>query len=201
MIGFVQGEVISVSADEALIETPGIGYNVMITSQTASLMPSAGETVRLYTYLSVREDAMKLYGFLTMDELRLFKLLICVNGIGPKGAQGILAVMEPDTIRMAILSGDAKTIGKCPGVGPKTAQRIILDLKDKISVEEVLVSTVSGASSAGSAMPNSEDKNEAVEALVALGFSATESLRAVNKVDADGMNSSEIISAALKYIK
>jgi len=200
MIGFVQGEIVSVSADEVLIEAGGIGYNIMITAQTASLLPSAGESIRIYTYLSVREDAMKLYGFLTKDELDLFKLLICVNGIGPKGAMGILAVMDTDTVRMAILSGDAKTIGKCPGVGPKTAQRIILDLKDKIAVEDVLTSATQTVAAGNLSKTDNAVKNEAIEALVALGFSATEALRAVKKVDASGLDSSAVISEALKYM-
>lgn len=196
MISYIQGEISEISAESAVIDVGGVGYCVLISAKEASRMPSVGSVVRVYTYLSVREDAMKLYGFLTKEDLDFFKLLITVNKVGPKVAQDILSVMEPQDLRMAILSGDAKTIAKCPGVGPKTAQRIILDLKDKVDIEEAL-DIAAGVKEGGS--ENEEARGDAMEALIALGFPPAQCIKAVRAVEnADALTAEEIISAALK---
>ena len=136
MYSYIKGELAEVGTESITVEASGIGYCIYISNMAFSYLPSIGEDVKIYTYLYVREDAMIIYGFLDKDDLNVFKQLITVSGIGPKGALGILSVLSADDLRFAILSGDAKTISKAPGIGAKTAQRVILDLKDKMSLEE-----------------------------------------------------------------
>lgn len=201
MIGFVRGRLCDVNADGVLLDTNGIGYNIMISNRDSEKLPAVGEEVRLFTYMSVREDAIKLYGFLTKDDLEFFKLLIMVNGIGPKGAQGILSFMDVNSLRMAILAGDTKTIAKCPGVGTKTAQRIILDLKDKAEIDKALDYALNESTLQGESVSDNAAIKEAADALSALGFSPAESLAAVRKVEnAAAMDIEDIIKAALKFI-
>lgn len=198
MIGFLRGLVAAKSEDNLIIDVAGVGYNVMITAKTAQNLPTIGEETKVYTYLSVREDAMKLYGFADATELELFKLLIGVNGIGPKAGQAILGCMEPSELRFAILSGDAKTISKCPGIGAKTAQRVILDLKDKVDLEETFEHAIVASATKENV---SAAKSEAAEALAALGYSPTEALKAVKSVpNADDMDVESLLKAALKYL-
>ena len=136
MYAYIKGVLADVEEESVVVEAGGIGYRIYTTGQTFDYLPVVGEEVKLYTYLNVREDAMILYGFLTKDDLRVFKLLIGVNGIGPKGALAVLSVMTTDDLRFAVLGDDAKVIAKAPGIGAKTAQRVILELKDKLSLEE-----------------------------------------------------------------
>lgn len=201
MIGFVRGIVENVTEDNVVIDVNGIGYNVHVSADTASKMPSFGEEAKLYTYTSVREDAIWLYGFLTRKDLEIFKKCITVSGIGPKGALSILSVMDADTLRYAISAGDKKAISKAPGVGPKMAERLILELKDKIAYDDDLIdreieSTAGRTSLASSDVPQIK---EAVEALVALGYGQTESLKAVSSIpDIESMDSGAVLKAALK---
>ncbi|WP_035766022.1 Holliday junction branch migration protein RuvA [Butyrivibrio sp. NC2002] len=181
MIAFVNGILDMTDGQSCVIDVQGVGYNVNISGYTADRLPGIGEIVKLYTYLSVREDAMSLYGFLSRDELDFFKMLISVSGIGPKVGQAILSVMTPDDLRFAILAGDSKSISKAPGVGKKTAERLVLELHDKISAEDI-----TGADFGGDGLSGSSEKegaqSEALEALVALGYSASEASKAVRKV-------------------
>ena len=161
-------------------------------------MPSVGEEVKVYTYLHVREDAMLLFGFLTKDELKIYKLLLGVSGIGPKGALAILSVMTTDDLRFAVLGDDAKAIAKAPGVGTKTAQRLILELKDKMSLEDAFEQKFEKT---GEPAENHAQgtKNEAVQALVALGYSSSEALRALNGIEiTEETDVEEILKMALK---
>ena len=164
-------------------------------------LPGIGAQVRIYTYTCVREDAFILYGFLTRDDLWIFKKLITVNGIGPKGALGILSVMTADDLRFAIIAGDSKAIAKAPGIGAKSAERIILDLKDKITLEpDSLSETDMSVSSSGSI--DSTAKNEAIEAMSALGYSPAEALKAVKQIEiTPDMDAGAILKAALKVIR
>ena len=198
MIAFVNGILDEKRDLLAVIDVGGIGYNVNISAYTADRLPSKGDAVKLYTYMSVREDAMNLYGFLTRDELEFFKLLISVSGIGPKGGQAILSVMTPDDLRFAIISGDAKAISKAPGVGKKTAERLVLELKDKISDDDILSGRAGG--SGENILPSGDDmpQNEAVEALVSLGYGLSEASKAVRKVIADGGAASDDTESILK---
>lgn len=197
MIAFVKGKIEDLSEENVVVDVGGVGINVKISAGTFNLLPGMGGEVKLYTYTSVREDAFNLFGFLTRDELELFKKLITVNGIGPKGGLSILSVMSADEFRFAIVSGDGAAIAKAPGVGKKTAERVILDLRDKISLEDTLIHKEMQASGTGSG--DSHAVNEAVEALTALGYSATDALQAVRKVSADENTDVEtLLKLALK---
>lgn len=198
MYAYFKGKIAAKEPDLAIVEVNGIGYNIRISAGTASLLPPVGGETKLYTYTSVREDAIALYGFLTKDDLDMFKLLIGVNGIGPKGGQSILSVMSPDDLRFAIASGDAKMIAKAPGIGAKTAQRIILDMRDRVSLEDTLHADRSGVQIDFSI---SDSVREAVEALTALGYGVTEASRAVKEVKgAEQMAVEEILKASLKHL-
>ena len=199
MIAFLKGEISAIYEDKVIIEVSGVGYNVLMPASCIRALQGIGNTAKIYTYLSVREDAMQLYGFNTSDDLELFKLLITVNGIGPKASLQILSSMTTDEIKMAIVSSDSKTLSKVPGIGPKTAQRIIIDLKDKIDLINTIESKLSGDIAYTGAL--SDEKSEAVEALVALGYSKKDALNAVSNVEApDGTKVEQILKLALKSI-
>ena len=202
MISYIRGTLAEKNEDSAVVEAHGVGYQIFVPVPVLSELPPLGESVKIYTYFSVREDGMSLFGFLSRQDLAMFKQLIGVNGIGPKSALGILSALRPDVPRMAVASGDAKTISRAPGVGPKTAQRIILDLKDKIRPEDVLAGgleeslavpeEISGVGQAG---------KEAVEALTALGYSAAEAAGAVKKVKiTEEMTAEDVLKGALRHL-
>ncbi len=200
MYAYFKGKLAYVGEDSIILDVHDVGYRILLSPASIAYLPNIGEEVCLYTYTSVREDAIWLYGFLNHDDLEIFKKCITVSGIGPKGGMAILSVMDADALRFAILSGDAKAIAKAPGIGAKTAQRLILELKDKISVEDVLVKRESEGvqTKVGN---HSHVIEEAVEALVSLGYSATDSLRAVKgaaeSFDAN-MDVESLLKAALK---
>lgn len=183
MIAYVNGILENLEEGNAVIDVNGFGVNVNISGSTMDRMPGIGEMVKLYTYTNVKEDTFSLFGFLSRDELNLFKMLITVNGIGPKGGLAVLSVLSPDDLRFAIISGDSASIAKAPGVGKKTAERITLELRDKIRVsEDDLLSpsvTASGDDLTGDA---AAAKDEAVAALVALGYNSSDAVKAVRKV-------------------
>lgn len=197
MYAYLKGELAEVNTDHIVVECNGIGYLVYISGQTFSYLPEVGNSVKIYTYLNVREDAMILYGFLTKDDLETFKLLISVNGVGPKGALGILSALSADDLRFAVLSQDAKAISKAPGIGAKTAQRVILELKDKMSLEDAFEKKSEHVQMTTNATTGI--KNDAVMALTALGYSNTESLKAVSMVEITAnMQVEEVLKLALK---
>lgn len=198
MYSYINGILAEINVGSIVIEANGVGYCINIPDSSMDFLPSIGDTLKVYTYLYTREDAMLLYGFLSRDDLEIFKLLITVNGIGPKGALGVLSAISADDLRFAILSADSKTISKAPGIGSKTAQRIILDLKDKISLEDAFEKKLEN-----SVQPeinsNSAVKNDAVMALNALGYSSAESLKAVSRVEiTEGMDVEDVLKLALK---
>ena len=200
MYAYIKGELAEINTDHIVVEAGGLGYQVFISLQTFDYLPSVGEDLKIYTYLYLREDAMILYGFLTKDDMELFKLLISVSGIGPKGGLAILSTLEADDLRFAILSGDAKAISKAPGVGGKTAQRVILELKDKLSLEDAFEAKTEHVQKNAAAAGGSV-KNDAVMALTALGYSSTESLKAVSAVEiTEDMDVEEVLKAALKHL-
>ena len=200
MYAYIKGELAEINTDHIVVEAGGIGYQVFISLQTFDYLPSVGEDLKIYTYLYLREDAMILYGFLTKDDMELFKLLISVSGIGPKGGLAILSTLEADDLRFAILSGDAKAISKAPGVGGKTAQRVILELKDKLSLEDAFEAKTEHVQKNAVAAGGSV-KNDVVMALTALGYSSTESLKAVSAVEiTEDMDVEEVLKAALKHL-
>lgn len=202
MYSYIKGELSEIVAENHIVvENGGIGYNIYIPGQVLSLLPGVGEEVKIYTYLCVREDAFILYGFLTRDDLNVFKLLIGVSGIGPKGALAILSVMSTDDLRFAVLSDDAKAIAKAPGVGNKTAQRLIIELKDKLSLEDAFEQKLSHTQEAVSGNGLKGIRNETVEALVSLGYSSTEALKVLRDIEITEDSSVEdILKLALKQM-
>lgn len=203
MIRFVRGVLRDVDVDSIVVEAGGIGYGIFVPTSVLQELPPMGETVKIYTYMAVREDAMTLYGFLSREDRQMFVQLLSVNGIGPKGALGVLSVLRPDDLRMAIVSGDAKAIAKAPGIGAKTAQRVILDLKDKLDAETVFADLLDrGASDGGGNRGQAQGaQHEAIQALVALGYSNMEATRAVGKVEVTSdMNADEILKRSLRHL-
>lgn len=198
MYSYIKGVLAELEEDAIVVETGGIGYHIYTTGQTFSRLPSLGDKVKIYTYLYIREDAMLLYGFCSKDELRVFKLLLGVSGIGPKGALAILSVMTTDDLRFAVLGDDAKTIAKAPGVGVKTAQRLILELRDKLSIEDAFEEKLSQAEDTARDRAKGA-KNEAVQALVALGYSSSEALKALGGIEiTEETDVEDLLKAALK---
>lgn len=199
MISYIKGILTEVFEDTIVVEAGSIGYNIHVPLSLLERIPRIGSEVKIFTYFQVREDAMSLYGFLSRQDLDMFKQLIGVNGIGPKGALGVLSTLTPENLRMAVLSGDAKAIAKAPGIGIKTAQRVILDLKDRIHMEDLLPQE-EVMDQPGAAMV-SRTGREAMEALTALGYSGSEAAKAVKQVEiTDSMTVEDVLKASLKHL-
>lgn len=213
MISYIKGELAETQPDTVIVENHGIGYEIRVPLTVFEELPRTGGQVKLYTYLYVREDILQLYGFLRTEDLEVFRLLLTVSGIGPKAALGILSSMTPDDLRFAVLSEDKKTISKVPGIGAKTAGKMILELKDKFQLEEAFTYKLAHQEEREE---KTEDKKQgpdgkkekakikmmrqdAVEALCALGYSQTEAMKAVNSVDMDTVSDVEdVLKASLK---
>lgn len=201
MISYIKGELTEVFEDTVVVETNGIGYNIRVPGSVLDRLPSVGSPVRIYTYLYVKEDAMNLFGFLNRDDLSVFKLLLNVSGIGPKGALAILSTIGPDDLRFAVLSEDVKTISSAPGIGAKTAKRLIIELKDKLKLAEVFETALANKEKASSENDVMLARNEAVEALVALGYASAQAMKAVQQVEnAEEKDSEQILKEALKKL-
>lgn len=199
MYAYIKGEIVDITEDNVVLECNNIGYNIKVPFSVVQRLPGIGEDVKIYTYTCVREDSFILYGFLTKDDLSVFKLLITVNGIGPKGALGILSAMSADDLRFAIIAGDSKAIAKAPGIGAKSAERIILELRGKIDLEPMLTPQEPAGVAGG--FTNSEAKNEAIEAMIALGYSSSEAVKAVKQLNiTEDMDSGIILKDALKIL-
>ncbi len=204
MYAYIKGTVEEVYEDRCVIEANNIGYNIQISPLTASKLPSGGKEVKIYTYTSVREDAFLLFGFMTRGELELFKLCISVSGIGPKGGLSLLSAMEPEDLRFAIAAGDVKTISSAPGIGKKTAERLVLELKGKIDYEDAMfnreMGNVDGIATGANENDNAVIK-EAIEALIALGYDAGISAKAVRSVEnAKELDAGTLLKKSLKYL-
>lgn len=197
MISYIKGTLERRGENDIIVEAGGIGYRIFVSPATLAKLPQTGEAVQIFTYFSVKEDGMSLYGFAAREEQEMFEKLLLVNGVGPKGALGFLSVLNPSEIVMAILSDDVKTLSKAPGVGRKTAQRVILDLKDKFKTEDA-VSSFEGAAGIAESVGGGDAKFEAIDAMTALGYSRSEAAQAVNAVAAEGMTTEDILKAALK---
>ena len=201
MLSYIRGELVAIEEDKVIIDVNGVGFGVFMPAQSMNYLPVIGEDVRLHTYMNVREDAIQLYGFLTNDDLRVFKLLIGVSGIGPKGGLSILSQMSPDDLRFAVMANDAKAIAKAPGIGKKTAEKLIIELKDKLNIEDVLNRSVDDSSVMILSNTSNEVQAEAVQALVALGYGSTEATKAVKKVSINEETTVEdLLKSALKNI-
>lgn len=180
-----------------VVECGGVGFKCFTTLNTVKQIGKTGDTVNVYTYLAVREDAMDLYGFSNLAELDAFKLLITVSGIGPKAAVSILSELSPDKLAVCIASGDAKAITKAQGVGKKTAERVVLELKDKMGA--IAVGDVSDAVSSAASVSANSDSAEAVEALVALGYAQLDAAVVVGAMD-KSLSVDEMIRLGLKQL-
>lgn len=201
MIAYIKGTVAEILEDRILLEAGSMGYNVFMPMAAAEKALRTGDQVKIHTYLNVREDAMQLFGFLTRDDLNTFKLLLGVSGIGPKAALGVLSGLSADELRFAVLADDVKTISRAPGIGKKTAQKLILELKDKLSLEEAFEKKTEHLQGADAQEMSglSDMRKEAVEALTALGYSGADALKAVKKVEiTQEMNVELLLKAALK---
>jgi len=206
MIRYLNGILAEAGETEIVVEVQGVGYAVNVPISMMEQLPALGEEIKLYTYFSVREDAMQLFGFLTREDLQMYRLLISVSGIGPKAGLGIMGSLTGEDIRFAVMSEDAKTIAKAPGIGPKTAKKVILELKDKIDLEEMVADAV-GQDSAGTAAQAAEAGKQAavvqdaIEALVVLGYPKTDAARAVRSVElAEDMAVEELLKKSLKNL-
>ncbi len=201
MLSYVRGELVAIEEDKVIVDVNGVGFGIFMPAQSMNYLPMIGEEVKLHTYMNVREDAIQLYGFLTRDDLKVFKLVIGVSGIGPKGGLSILSQMSPDDLRFAVMANDAKTIAKAPGIGKKTAEKLIIELKDKLDIEDVLNKHVDDVDVTVVTNASNEVQAEAVQALVALGYGSTEATKAVKKVQIDENTTvEEVLKLALKNI-
>lgn len=195
MFYYLNGVVAEMEANLAVIDCGGVGYACATTNYTLSQLKK-GERAKLYTYMNVREDAVELFGFASQSELHSFKLLLGVSGVGPKAALSILSANTPANLAMAVVMGDEKALTAAPGIGKKIAQRIILELKDKLAKEQ---SSFSGDSGAMLPVAVPDDKTrEAGAALAVLGYSASEVAAALKGIDMDALPLEEIIRQALK---
>lgn len=203
MISFIKGYVAETTENSVILETDSIGYEIFMTGTAIEETSRMQDKIKIYTYFHVREDTMQLYGFLSRDDLEMFRLLLNVNGIGPKAAMGVLAAITADELRFAVLSDDVKTISRAPGIGKKTAQKLILELKDKLKLEDAFEKKLNHQEENLSLTDTSlrDSRQEAVEALTALGYSSTNALRAVRQVSEEtGEDVEAILKAALKQL-
>ena len=196
MFYYLNGVVAEMEANLAVIDCGGVGYACATTNYTLSQLKK-GERAKLYTYMNVREDAVDLFGFSSQSELHSFKLLLGVSGVGPKAALAILSTNTPANLAMAVVMGDEKALTAAPGIGKKIAQRIILELKDKLAKEQASFGTDTGGSVPLTVLPNDKAK-EAGTALAVLGYSGSEVAAALKGIDIDTLPLEEIIRQALK---
>jgi len=198
MIAFIKGTVDSLSEGKMILESHGIGYELNIPASMFDAGIREGEELKIYTHMSVREDGISLFGFLSREDLEIYRMLIGVSGIGPKAALAVLSTLTADNLRFAVLSEDVQAIAKTPGIGKKTAQKLILELKDKFDLQEAFEQKLAGNQAAAAVRQAGEPD---VQALTALGYSGTEALQAVKKVEiTEGMDSEAVLKAALKHM-
>ena len=201
MISYIKGEIVYSDAEGVIIENNGIGYRVIVPAFSAQKLCSQRGEVIVHTYMSVREDGITLFGFASPEERELYEKLISVSGIGPKAAVSILGALTPSQLIAAIISADSAAIARAPGIGKKTAQRVILDLKDKLGSEAIAEAfDVSDAAAVSETAAAGDDRSEAVVALVALGYSRSEAVKAVSRIYTEGMDVQKILSGALREL-
>lgn len=199
MISYIKGILEDMSPGMVVVDNHGIGYQMMVPMRGESF-PKIGQEIKIYTHMHVREDDVSLFGFLSKEEKEAFELLIGVNGIGPKVGLSVLSTLSVYELKMAVISEDVKTISKTPGLGPKGAKKLILELKDKLSFEELEEDGV-GAEIFDTSADSSDSVMITIEGLVSLGYSKSEAAIAVNKVeDAKYLTPEELLKKALKNI-
>jgi len=203
MIGYIKGTLAEIRTDCLLLDRDGIGFRIFVPAGLLSGTVHTGEELMLYTYLSVREDALNLYGFPTKDELEVFKLLLNVSGIGPKAALGVLSNISVDDLRFAVLTEDTKKLAKVPGIGKKTAAKLVLELKDSMKMEDLLPDADEGRPDNQTAAAEEGGAfTEAIQALVVLGYGRSEAAKAVRAAASEtGSNDTQVLlKASLKHI-
>ncbi len=198
MFAFIEGQVCEKTNGSLVLLAAGVGYQLSCSNNTLQAAPAQGETMRCYTVLSVRDDAMELFGFATKEEKRMFLQLTSVSGVGAKTALGMLGAMPLRELNLAILLGDVNTLSRAPGVGKKTAQRIALELKEKVSQADVSTQTETGGTAVAVTVGQADHVMEAMEALMALGYSAIEARNAIAQVKDQSEKSDELIRLALR---
>jgi holliday junction DNA helicase RuvA len=198
MYAYIKGELTEKRENEIVVENHGVGYLIQVPMTVTQALPVLHTEVKIYTYTYVREDALGLFGFLSQEDLNMFRLLITVSGIGPKGALSVLSVMTSDEVRFAVLSEDVKKIEKVPGIGKKTAQRLIVDLKDRMDMDDLL-KPETGSDNQVSAQGDHQLLNDAMLALTSLGYSASDALKVLREIPTDETTDVEtILKEALK---
>ena len=202
MFYYISGKLAYSNPNTAVIDAGGVGYKMTISENTFNALPRTNSDgyARLYTYMAVREDDVELFGFISEAELSSFKLLLTVSGVGPKAAISILSLLTPEKFALAVCTEDRKTIAKAQGIGPKTAARVILELKDKL-IKTTDIGEVAGASFESPAAPTGSGKlAEAQDALLVLGYSRSEALNVLKNIDTQSLELEEIIKRALKLL-
>lgn len=200
MIAYIKGTAVYADQERIVVDNRGMGYEIR-TSSAACSQIRIGEEVTLYTYLYVREDMLALYGFLSKEELRVFQLLLGVSGIGPKVAVSVLSTLRVEDLYYAVISEDVKSIARTPGIGPKGARRLIIELKDKLALSDLGIHTEEDESADIRATGDGSQITDTMEALIALGYSNGEAYRAIHKVpNADNMDAEQLLKEALKKI-
>ena len=198
MYAFIEGEVCEKANGSIVLLAAGVGWQLNCSNNTLQAAPALGSVMRCHTVLSVREDAMELFGFATREEKEMFQLLTSISGIGPRTALGVLGAMPLRDLNLAILLGDVNALSRAPGIGKKTAQRITLELKDKISQASISAASDSGVPAAPAVFSANDSASEAVEALIALGYSSTEARNAVSQVRDQADTPEDLIRLALR---
>ena len=197
MFAYIKGTIEYKRGNYIVVETGGVGYKIFMPLSSIERVGQAGSETKVYTYLYIREDNMSLYGFLTHEELGMFELLITVSGVGPKAAISLVSAIPPSKFSLAVITDDVKTLTKAQGIGTKMAQRVILELKDKIKKEQLSVAG-GGIGEAAAAGSDNSRVAEAISALMVLGYTALEASRAVSAVYSDEMDLESIIKSSLK---
>jgi len=197
MYAYIKGKLAAKSNDSVIIDNLGIGYRIFTAFSTIDGIGSEGDEIKLFTYLNVREDNISLFGFRTMEELSMFELLLSVSGVGPKAAISMLSSLSPSKFSLCVITDDAKALTKAQGIGLKTAQRIILELRDKVKKEDITGITKSGSMDVGS---DGSITSESISALMVLGYSPLEARNAVSAVYNEGIDLEGLIKAALKSL-
>lgn len=201
MLAYVKGILEIKTKGYIVVEAGGLGYKIFMPESTIASVGNIGDNVRIYTFMRVREDDVSLYGFLTNEELRMFELLLSVSGIGAKGALGILSNITPSQFALAVISNDVAILKKVPGIGPKTAQRAILELKDKLKKEqEISLAEGEEASSIEKAIKEDEKVSEAISALQVLGYSKREIVEALQTIEVTSLPVEDIIKKGLNNL-
>jgi len=200
LISYIKGTVESISENSIIVENNGIGYNMRVSGNTLNKLSSGDTVVKIYTYMNVREDEISLFGFLSMEELDIFSRLISISGVGPKGALSLLSALSPSEIILAIITEDINALSKGQGIGKRIAQRIVLELRDRVKSFDYLEKSADIIENVTSDGFGNNEKKDAIEALISLGFGRSDSVRAVMEIKDDSLFSADIIKIALKNL-